>query len=479
MPTNTPMRHTKIVCTIGPASSEPEILAQLLAAGMDVARINFSHGDHQTHAETIRRIRTLAAELDHPIAILGDLQGPKLRVGELPETGVRLKAGERVLLSSDPDTPNAIPLLYPDLPNVMNPGERMLLDDGLLELEVKEAGGSSILAEVITGGILFSHKGVNLPKADTRIPAITEKDRDDLRFAIEHELDWVALSFVRTQDEVLELREMIRQQAPSDLAPQIIAKIEKPEAVAHFDAILQAVDGVMVARGDLGIEMPTEDVPLIQKRIIRQCNEAGKPVITATQMLDSMIRNPRPTRAEASDVANAVLDGTDAVMLSGETAVGAYPVHTVSVMDRIVRRAEQLLAEHPRHPKADAHIADPAQALAQAAADLAMHLGAAAIITPTVSGYTARQVSRYRPCLPIIAVTPNAMVRRQINLLWGVYPLLSPRQETISGIMTDAVHHALKYGMVQIGDLVVITSGTAGSSPGTTDLLKLYVIEDE
>jgi pyruvate kinase len=473
------MRRTKIVCTLGPASSEPEVLTQLLAAGMDVARINFSHGDHQTHAETIRRIRTLATERDRPVAILGDLQGPKLRVGELPEAGVVLQVGERVLLSTEPDTPDSIPLLYPNLPQVVSPGDRMLLDDGLLELEVREAGGNSILAEVITGGVLYSHKGVNLPKADTRIPAITDKDRADLRFAIEQELDWVALSFVRTQDEVLELREMIRQQAPSGLAPKIIAKIEKPEAVAHFDAILQAVDGVMVARGDLGIEMPTEDVPLIQKRIIRESNEAGKPVITATQMLDSMIRNPRPTRAEASDVANAVLDGTDAVMLSGETAVGAYPALTVTVMDRIVRRAEQLLSEHPRHPEASEHIDDPAQALAQAAADLAMHLGAAAIITPTVSGYTACQVSRYRPCLPIIAVTPNAMVRRQINLLWGVYPLLSPRQETTDGIMTDAVHNALAHDMVQIGDLVVITSGTAGSSPGTTDLLKLHVIENE
>ena len=473
------MRRTKIVCTIGPASSEPDVLAQLLAAGMDVARINFSHGDHHTHAETIRRIRALAAERDHPVAILGDLQGPKLRVGELPESGVTLQPGERVLLSTAPDTPDAIPLLYPDLPQVVNPGDRMLLDDGLLELEVEEAGGNSILAGVITGGILYSHKGVNLPKADTRIPAITEKDREDLRFAIEQGVDWVALSFVRTQDEVLALRELIRGQAPSDLAPKIIAKIEKPEAVDNFNAILQAVDGVMVARGDLGIEMPTEEVPLIQKRIIRQCNEAGKPVITATQMLDSMIRNPRPTRAEASDVANAVLDGTDAVMLSGETAVGAYPVRTVMMMDRIVRRAEQLLSEHPRHPAADAHIDDPAQALAQAAADLAMHLGAAAIITPTVSGYTARQVSRYRPCLPIIAVTPNATVRRQINLLWGVCPLLSPRQATTDGIMRDAVRNAFAHGMVQIGDLVVITSGTADSSPGTTDLLKLYVIENE
>ncbi len=473
------MRHTKIVCTIGPASSDPEILAQLLDAGMDVARINFSHGDHQTHAETIQRIRALATERDHPIAILGDLQGPKLRVGTLPEAGVVLQAGERVLLSTEPDTPDAIPLLYPDLPQVVSAGDHMLLDDGLLELEVKETGGDSILAEVITGGILYSHKGVNLPKADTRIPAITDKDRTDLRFAIEQEVDWIALSFVRTQDEVLELRKMIRQWAAADRAPQIIAKIEKPEAVDNFGAILREVDGVMVARGDLGIEMATEDVPLIQKRIIEQCNQAGKPVITATQMLDSMIRNPRPTRAEASDVANAVLDGTDAVMLSGETAVGAYPVHTVAMMDRIVRRAEQLLPEYPRHPEVEVQIPDPAQALAQAAADLAVHLDATAIIAPTVSGYTARQISRYRPRLPLIAVTPNPMVRRQMNLLWGVCPLLSPRQGTTDGIIQDAVQNALDHGLVKTGDLVVITAGTVGNAPGTTDLLKIHVIEDE
>ena len=470
------MRHTKIVCTIGPATSEPEMLAQLLEAGMDVARVNFSHGDHQTHSETIRNIRDLATVLDHPVAILGDLQGPKLRVGALPEAGVLLQSGARVLLSTNPDTPDAIPCLYPDLPKVVSAGDRMLLDDGLLELEVKETGVDTIVAEVITGGVLFSHKGVNLPKADTRIPAITEKDREDLRFAIEQEVDWIALSFVRTQDEVLELREMIRQQASPEHRPQIVAKIEKPEAVSNFDAILDVVDGVMVARGDLGIEMPTEDVPLIQKRIIERCNDAGKPVITATQMLDSMIRNPRPTRAEASDVANAVLDGADAVMLSGETAVGKYPIRTVKVMDRIVRSAEQMLPEHPRHQDNTEICSDPAQALAQSTADLAIHLDAAAIITPTVSGYTARQVSRYRPCVPIIAVTPNPMVRRQVNLLWGVISLLSPRTETIDGIMLDAVRNARDHGLVQRGDLVVITAGSAGSAPGTTDVIKLHTI---
>jgi pyruvate kinase len=355
----------------------------------------------------------------------------------------------------------------------------MLLDDGLLELVVRETGEDTIVAEVLTGGVLFSHKGVNLPKADTRIPAITDKDRADLRFAIDQEVDWIALSFVRTQSEIVELRESIQKLAPPDRRPQIVAKIEKPEAVAHFDAILDVVDGVMVARGDLGIEMATEDVPLIQKRIIEQCNDAGKPVITATQMLDSMIRNPRPTRAEASDVANAVLDGTDAVMLSGETAVGKYPVDAVRTMERIVRRAEQMLPEALRQTETPTICTDPAQAVAQTSADLAVRLHAAAIITPTVSGYTARQVSRYRPQLPIIAVTPNSMVRRQINLYWGVASLLSPREETTDGIMLDAVGNALAHDLVQSGDMVIITGGTASSAPGTTDLIKLHVIEDE
>jgi len=478
-PRSAPVKNTKIICTIGPATSEPEMLVQLLDAGMDVARINFSHGDQSSHAETIRNIRTLAADRDHPVAILGDLQGPKLRVGALPEAEVQLQVGESVLLSTNPDTPDAIPCLYPDLPQVVNAGDRMLLDDGLLELVVQEMGEDSILAKVITGGVLFSHKGLNLPKADTRIPSITDKDREDLQFAIEQELDWIALSFVRTQDEVLVLRELIERHAPDDLRPQIIAKIEKPEAVANFDAILDKVDGVMVARGDLGIEMATEDVPLIQKRIIKQCNRAGKPVITATQMLDSMIRNPRPTRAEASDVANAVLDGTDAVMLSGETAVGKYPIHTVKVMDRIVRRAEEMLPKKLRRQETPTTCSDPAQALSEAAADLAVRLDAAAIITPTVSGYTARQISRYRPQLPIVAVTPVPMVRRQINLLWGVTPLLSPREKSTDEIMFDAVRNAQEHGLVHKGDVIIITGGAANSAPGTTNLIKLHLIADE
>jgi pyruvate kinase len=473
------MRLTKIVCTIGPASSDPAVLAELMRAGMDVARLNFSHGDRATHEETIRRIRRIADELDRPVAILGDLQGPKLRVGRLPPEGVRLTAGEEVVLTVDPTRTTAIPCQYPDLPWLVAPGDRILLDDGLLELEVVSTTATDIQARVITGGTLFSHKGLNLPRADTRIPALTAKDQEDLEFAVAHRLEWVAISFVRTADEVLQLKATIRRLSRSSLGTQVIAKIEKPEAVANIEAIIQAADGIMVARGDLGIEMPAEEVPMIQKRIIALCNEAGKPVITATQMLDSMIRNPRPTRAEASDVANAVLDGTDAVMLSGETATGRYPVAAVQTMVRIITRAEAELVKQERRRtirRSEPHFA--AQAIAQAASDLARNLGAAAIIASTASGYTARQLSRARPGLPVIAVTPSPLVRCQLNLHWGVFPLFSPRRNTTDEVVHDAVQAALQHGLVREGDLVVITAGTAGSTPGTTNLIKIQLIEE-
>lgn len=473
------MRFTKIVCTIGPASRDPAVLAELMRAGMDVARLNFSHGDRATHEETIRRIRRIADELDRPVAILGDLQGPKLRVGQLPPEGVLLTAGEEVILTVAPDRPDAIPCQYPDLPSLVTAGDRILLDDGLLELEVLNTTATDIRARVITGGTLFANKGMNLPRADARIPALTAKDLEDLEFVVAHQLEWVALSFVRTADEVLQLKALIRRLSRSSLGTQVIAKIEKPEAVANIEAIIQAADGIMVARGDLGIEMPAEDVPMIQKHIIALCNEAGKPVITATQMLDSMIRNPRPTRAEASDVANAVFDGTDAVMLSGETAAGRYPVAAVQTMVRIVTRAEaELVKRERRRPLRTTEPHYAAQAIAQAAGDLARNLGAAAIIAPTASGYTARQLSRYRPYLPVIAVTPSPLVRCQLNLHWGVFPLFSPRRNTTDEVVNDAVQAALQHGLVHEGDLVVITAGTAGSTPGTTNLIKIQLIEE-
>lgn len=469
------MRFTKIVCTLGPASADPAVLTRLIAAGMNVARINFSHGDHAAHAEAIARVRALAAEVGRPIAILGDLQGPKLRVGELPAAGMALAAGQRVRLGAGGE--DAIPCRYPDLPRLVQPGDRILLDDGLLELAVEATDGEGIAARVITGGVLFSHKGINLPRADARIPAITAKDEADLAFALAQGLDWVALSFVRTADEVLRLQAMIRAGARSAPLPGVVAKIEKPEAVANIESIIAAADGIMVARGDLGIEMATEEVPLIQKEIIRLCNRAGKPVITATQMLDSMIRNPRPTRAEASDVANAVLDGTDAVMLSGETAMGRYPVAAVETMDHIVCKAEARL-DRRGNTDLPARFDAVVQAMAEAAAELAINLNAAALIVPTIFGYTARQVSHFRPGLPIVAVTPDAGVQRQLNLFWGVHPLLGARCTSTDDVIAAAIAAARAQGLVNEGDLVVITAGAAaGSTPGATNLITVRRVE--
>ena len=466
------VRYTKIVCTIGPASQSPATLRQMITDGMDVARINFSHGDHSSHGQIIQRIRALANEMQRPIAILGDLQGPKLRVGDLPAAGIQLTPGTEIYFASKHPREGDIPCQYADLPRLVHPGDHMLLDDGLLEVEVLSINDYRIRTRVLTGGRLYAHKGINLPHTDSAISAITAKDRADLQFAIDHELDWIALSFVRSAAEIHELRRLIEEATPRRPRPLVIAKIEKPEAVKQIEAIIAASDGIMVARGDLGIELPTEDVPMIQKQIIRLCNHAGKPVITATQMLDSMIRNPRPTRAEASDVANAVLDGTDAVMLSGETAVGKYPLRAVAMMNRIIRRAEAA-ALPPLQKQSREAIVETAQAIAHAASDLATHLNATAIIAPTASGYTARQVARYRPHLPIIAVTPHAQIQRQLNLLWGVIPLRSPRQQTTDAVIADAVEAARRRDCVQTGDLVIVTAGSASSAPGTTDLIKI------
>ncbi|MCD6290743.1 MAG: pyruvate kinase, partial [Anaerolineae bacterium] len=469
------MLRTKIVCTIGPASRDPEMLAQLIEAGMDVARLNFSHGDHATHEETIRRIRAAAEKVGHPVGILMDLQGPRLRVGEMPTGGIRLEPGTTVVLSPSIEVgePGRIPVQFAELPQAVHPGDRILIDDGLLELRVRGVDGDEITCKVVTGGILTSHKGMNLPNVSLDIPSITEKDKEDLQFAVAHQADWIAMSFVRTADEVRTLKEMIV--AMSDLARSIpvIAKIEKPEAVKNIEAIIEVADGIMVARGDLGIETSPEAVPMIQKEIIARCNQAGVPVITATQMLDSMIRNPRPTRAEASDVANAILDGTDATMLSGETAVGKYPLEAVRTMARIAETAEQALrydTQMPRQPRA------VAEAVTHASVNTAIDLSARAIIAPTASGYTARLLSRFRPPCPIIAVTPSLIAQRQLTLYWGVEPLLSPRAANTDVMIADAIQAARKHGYIDEGDTVVITAGSAGSAPGTTDLMKVQKI---
>jgi len=474
------MPRTKIVCTIGPASRSSDMLRELIVAGMDVARLNMSHGDWAEHGENISRIRAVSGNVGKPVAILLDLQGPKLRVGAMQKGGVELIEGHEVVLTTRDVVGHegVVPVQYAQLPKHVVPGEHILMDDGLLELEVSRVEGPDIHCRVITGGILRSHKGMNLPRASFSIPAITEKDRRDLLFALDHQVDWIGLSFVRTADEVLALKKLIEQHTNFGQPTPVVAKIEKPEAVDNIDAIIEAADAIMVARGDLGIETSPEEVPLMQKMIIAKCNSAGKPVITATQMLDSMMRNPRPTRAEASDVANAIFDGTDALMLSGETAVGKYPLESLQTMVRIVEYAE---AHMPRlSPTKRVEVQRPssvAEGVSHATCQTAQELDAAAIITPTMSGYTARMVSKYRPRVPIVAVTPNPAVQRRLMLHWGVCPLLVERADSTDAMIARAVEAARLHDFVKPGDIVVITGGTAGSPPGTTDLMKVQVIE--
>jgi pyruvate kinase len=456
------------------------MLKEMISSGMNVARLNFSHGDPEYHAQNMAMLRQASEELGQPVAILTDLQGPKLRVGKMESEGVPLTEGEVVTLTTRPvlGHPGEVPVQYGELPSLVKPGERILLDDGLLELVVLDSTATDIRCRVVVGGLLLTDKGMNLPHAHNSIPAITDKDKKDLVFALENQVDWIGLSFVRSAEDVSALKGLIQEQCCFGRPPPVIAKIEKPEAVKDIDAIIAASDGIMVARGDLGIETSPEEVPLVQKMIIRKCNEAGVPVITATQMLDSMIRNPRPTRAEASDVANAILDGSDAIMLSGETAIGKYPLEAVRTMVKIAQQAEsgaKRMGQVTRLPKpAKMSITE---AVSHATCETARDLNAAAIITPTVSGHTARMVSKHRPQAPIVAVTPSPMVQRQLCMHWGVYPLLSRRTASTDEMLSDAVNAAKAHGFVKPGELVVVTAGAAGSLPGTTNLIRVQVVE--
>ncbi len=468
------MLRVKIVCTIGPASREPEVLRELIRAGMNVARLNLSHGTHEYHAETIRRVRALAMELSKPVAILADLQGPKLRVGQMQEGGVPLETGQEVILTVEPivGRPGRIPIQNPDLPRMVKPGERILLDDGLMELRVTRVTEKEIHTRVINGGLLKDRKGMNLPDSDLTIPALTKKDRKDVLFALEQHVDWIALSFVRRAKEVRALRRIIDKHSPLDWCTPIIAKIEKPEAVRRIQEIIQAADGIMVARGDLGIETSPEAVPMVQKRIIALCNEAGKPVVTATQMLESMVHNPRPTRAEASDVANAVLDGSDAIMLSGETAVGKYPVRAVQTMVKIAEEAERVRRlTNPEALDRNFETHTIADAVCHATVVTAKDVQSAAIVAPTVSGSTARKLSRFRPSVPIVAVTPSPLVYRQLALFWGTYPLMGQRMSTTDEVVNDAVQRTHQAGYVDQGEIVLVTGGVVGGVPGSTNLM--------
>ncbi len=469
-------RRTKIVATVGPACESREQLRALLSAGVDVFRLNFSHGEVAQKIEWIETIRELSREQKRAVSILGDLQGPKIRTGLMRNGAQPLEVGQIVSITTAEveGADGLIPTIYQALPQDVVPGDQILLDDGQLELEVLGVADGQVRCKVKVGGILKDRKGINLPGVKVSAPALTEKDLQDLQFCIEQHVDWLALSFVRTADEVYHLKDLIyQQQSPL----KVIAKIEKPEAVENFDEILTAADGIMVARGDLGVEVPSEKVPLIQKMIIRKCNAQGKPVITATQMLESMIQNPRPTRAETSDVANAILDGTDAVMLSGETAAGLHPQEAVQVMDRVARdvEADLLLRSHRFEPIAAVNgYHNLAEAIGQAACRAAESVNAAAILAFTQTGSTAALVAKYRPALPILAVTPTTLVRRQLALYGGVRSLKVPIQGSTEAQIASVEAAVLESGLLKKGDVVVITMGSPMSTPGTTNLLKVH-----
>jgi pyruvate kinase len=468
------MRRTKIVCTIGPASESIPVLKEMLAAGMDVARLNFSHGSHEEHLLRLRNIRQASREIGRPVAILLDTKGPEIRIGELEES-LQLEAGQDFCLTTIPDIrKNKVYVNYPGLPGDVKPGDRILIDDGLIGLVVKEVTSTEINCLVENGGELSGRKGVNVPGVSVNLPSVTEKDLEDILFGIEQEVDFIAASFVRTAADVLEIRKVLEDHHSPI---QVIAKIETQAAVDNIDDILEVSDGIMVARGDLGVEIPAEEVPLAQKQIIAQCNLLGKPVITATQMLDSMIRNPRPTRAEASDVANAIIDGTDAVMLSGETAAGKYPVEAVKTMARIGEKTENVLLAEGFGTLEDI-LAEKTitGSIGHATYTVAQELDAEAIITPTTSGSTARMVARHRPQAPIVAGCPNPVVCRQLLLVWGVIPVLTAKAEGTDEIISTAVKASLDSGVVKLGDLVVITAGVPAGIAGTTNLLKVHVV---
>jgi pyruvate kinase len=464
-------RRTKIVCTIGPASSNPETIDRLVVGGMDAARLNFSHGTHDQHAERAELVRGAQQRAGRPLALIADLQGPKLRIGDLVSPLVLVEGDQVDVTGESNGDANTIPISPPVLQQVLLPGHDVLIDDGRVRLRVEEVDGGRARATVIVGGPVESHKGVNLPGIAVPVPSLTEKDLRDLEFALELGVDYVALSFVRSADDCRSLRELLQA---ADSTALIIAKIEKGEALVDLDQIVRASDAVMVARGDLGVEIGPAAVPLVQKRIILCALEHGKPAITATQMLESMIRHVEPSRAEASDVANAVLDGTSALMLSGETAVGNYPAESVQYMDRIARAVEPSL--DPRHEltrAADSPFPTVGEAMSNAACDIAEVLGAVAILVPTYSGRTASAVARHRPQRPIIAVTHKRHAVQQLALEWGVVPHEIQECKDVEDLWARTLEAARETGIVEPGDRVVITAGTAVNVPGTTNVIKV------
>jgi pyruvate kinase len=471
------LRRTKIVATIGPATSSPEMLKAIIEAGATTLRLNFSHGTHADHQRSIRLIRQTAFELNQPVAILQDLQGPKIRLGKFDNGSIILAKGDRFTLTNRPvvGTQEISCVTYDYLAEEVPVGAKILLDDGRVEMLVEEINRDKgdLHCRITVPGKLSNNKGVNFPGVYLSIKAMTDKDREDLMFGLDQGVDWVALSFVRNPQDMIEIKELISstgKQVP------VVAKIEKHEAIEQMEAVLALCDGVMVARGDLGVELPAEDVPVLQKRLIATANRLGIPIITATQMLDSMVSNPRPTRAEVSDVANAILDGTDAVMLSNETAVGSFPVEAVATMARIAERMEQEEAQHLNlRSMRDARRSIP-NAISQAVGQIAEQLGAAAIMTLTQTGATARNVSKFRPNTPILAVTPHVNVARQLQMVWGVKPLLVLGLPSTGQTFQAAINVAQELKLLSEGDLVVMTAGTLQGISGSTDLIKVEVV---
>jgi len=467
-------RHSKIVCTIGPATRSPHMIRKLLLAGMDVARLNFSHGTHAEHAQSIAMLREAAAVFQKPIAILVDLQGPKIRTGALAGGGtVTLRAGQPFVITTAKILGDStrVSTIFRPLPREVKAGDRVLLCDGLIELRVKRIRQQEVICQVVNGGVLGEHKGINLPGVKLRVPALTLKDRKDLRFALAHGADYIAVSFVRRPEDVLLAKSLIRR-AKKDTP--VIAKLEKPEAIENLEAILLASAGVMVARGDLGVEMSPERVPVVQKNIIARAREFRRPVITATQMLESMTENPRPTRAEASDVANAIFDGSDAVMLSAETATGKYPVEAVQMMARIIEEAEASIHEYPR-PVTQERLKVP-ETVAELVCHASLELHMKLIAVFTHSGFTARLISRYRPLVPIVAFTPEANTRRRMALFWGVTSRQIPDIKKIDGLAAIAEKRLLEERLVRKGDVIGIVAGTPMGIRGTTNFMKFHVI---
>ena len=470
------MRKTKIICTIGPASENPEILSQIIEAGMNVSRHNFSHGDHEEHAGRINLVKELAKKYNKEIAVMLDTKGPEIRTGKFDPKKVELQAGAKFTVHAGGDVvgnTEECSVTYAGLANDVKPGDTILIDDGLVGLTVESIEGNKIHCTVQNTGFVATHKGVNVPGVSIKLPALTEKDIADLKFGCEIGVNAVAASFIRKATDVETIRQILNENGGEHI--MIISKIENQEGVDNIDAILEASDGLMVARGDLGVEIPFEKLPAVQKMMIEKCNAAGKPVVTATQMLDSMMRNPRPTRAEVSDVANAILDGTDAIMLSGESANGDWPVESVQTMAKIAVETEKKLSYETAVSKAKSHTPAISGVISRAACNAANELKAAAIVSSTKSGSTAKRISQCRPDCPIVAVTPCEKVAKSLAFSFGVYPVVAEDQNSTDAMMANATKLAVENGFAKAGDTVVIAAGL--DKVGSTNLLKVSVVE--